>query len=127
MARNDLIVGLDVGTTKICTVVGEATESGVDIIGIGTTPSTGLRRGIVVNIEKTVQCIKKSLEDAELMAREDHEVADKSAGEPSTGEHGFVDERHELGGRRGLIVGPEPAMITQAERRPATHMENNYV
>ncbi|MGL1861268.1 MAG: cell division protein FtsA [Pseudodesulfovibrio sp.] len=68
MARNDLIVGLDVGTTKICTVVGEATENGVDIIGIGTAPSTGLRRGVVVNIEKTVQCIKKSLEDAELMA-----------------------------------------------------------
>jgi cell division protein FtsA len=68
MARNDLIVGLDVGTTKICTVVGEANENGVDIIGIGTAPSTGLRRGVVVNIEKTVQCIKKSLEDAELMA-----------------------------------------------------------
>ncbi|HKI80318.1 MAG TPA: cell division protein FtsA [Pseudodesulfovibrio sp.] len=68
MARNDLIVGLDVGTTKICTVVGEATDNGVDIIGIGTAPSTGLRRGVVVNIEKTVQCIKKSLEDAELMA-----------------------------------------------------------
>nr|WP_321255243.1 cell division protein FtsA [uncultured Pseudodesulfovibrio sp.] len=68
MARNDLLVGLDVGTTKICTVVGEASENGVDIIGIGTAPSTGLRRGVVVNIEKTVQCIKKSLEDAELMA-----------------------------------------------------------
>ncbi|MBG0789448.1 MAG: cell division protein FtsA [Desulfovibrionaceae bacterium] len=68
MARNDLIVGLDVGTTKICTVVGEASDTGVDIIGIGTSPSTGLRRGVVVNIEKTVQCIKKSLEDAELMA-----------------------------------------------------------
>lgn len=68
MAKTDLIVGLDVGTTKICTVVGEASDSGVDIIGIGTAPSTGLRRGVVVNIEKTVQCIKKSLEDAELMA-----------------------------------------------------------
>ena len=68
MAKSDLIVGLDVGTTKICTVVGEASDGGVDIIGIGTAPSTGLRRGVVVNIEKTVQCIKKSLEDAELMA-----------------------------------------------------------
>ncbi len=68
MARNDLIVGLDVGTTKICTVVGEVSENGIDIIGIGTAPSTGLRRGVVVNIEKTVRCIKKSLEDAELMA-----------------------------------------------------------
>ncbi|WP_419786882.1 cell division protein FtsA [Pseudodesulfovibrio sp.] len=68
MAKSDLIVGLDVGTTKICTVVGEASENGVDIIGIGTAPSTGLRRGVVVNIEKTVQCIRKSLEEAELMA-----------------------------------------------------------
>ncbi|WP_147822225.1 cell division protein FtsA [Salidesulfovibrio onnuriiensis] len=69
MAKNDLIVGLDVGTTKICVVVGEVTEEGgVDVIGLGTSPSTGLRRGVVVNIEKTVQCVKKALEDAELMA-----------------------------------------------------------
>ena len=68
MARSDLIVGLDIGTTKICTVVGEATPDGVDIVGIGTTPSTGLRKGVVVNIEQTVQSIQKALEEAELMA-----------------------------------------------------------
>lgn len=68
MAKNDIIVGLDIGTTKICAVVGEATEDGADIIGIGTSPSTGLRRGVVVNIEHTVQSIKKALEEAELMA-----------------------------------------------------------
>ena len=68
MAKSDIIVGLDIGTTKICTVVGEAHGDGVDIIGIGTSPSTGLRRGVVVNIEQTVQSIKKALEEAELMA-----------------------------------------------------------
>lgn len=68
MAKSDLIVGLDIGTTKICAVVGEATADGVDIVGIGTAPSTGLRKGVVVNIEQTVQSIKKALEEAELMA-----------------------------------------------------------
>ncbi|MGE4291275.1 MAG: cell division protein FtsA [Desulfovibrio sp.] len=68
MAKNDLVVGLDIGTTKICAVVGEPSDRGVDIIGIGKAPSTGLRRGVVVNIEQTVQCIKKALEEAELMA-----------------------------------------------------------
>ncbi|HCG04706.1 MAG: cell division protein FtsA [Desulfovibrio sp.] len=68
MPKSDLIVGLDIGTTKICAVVGEATPDGVDIVGIGTSPSTGLRKGVVVNIEQTVQSIKKALEEAELMA-----------------------------------------------------------
>ena len=69
MAKSDIMVGLDIGTTKICAVVGEAKDDGlVDIIGIGTSPSTGLRRGVVVNIEQTVQSIKKALEEAELMA-----------------------------------------------------------
>lgn len=68
MAKGELIVGLDIGTTKICAVVGEPTEEGVDIVGIGTSPSTGLRKGVVVNIEQTVQSIKKALEEAELMA-----------------------------------------------------------
>jgi len=68
MAKSELIVGLDIGTTKICAVVGELTASGVDVVGIGTSPSTGLRKGVVVNIEQTVQSIKKALEEAELMA-----------------------------------------------------------
>ncbi|MBU1001976.1 MAG: cell division protein FtsA [Proteobacteria bacterium] len=68
MAKSELIVGLDIGTTKICTVVGELTPDGVDVVGIGTSPSTGLRKGVVVNIEQTVQSIKKALEEAELMA-----------------------------------------------------------
>ena len=69
MAKTELVVGLDIGTTKICAVVGEVTpEGGIDIVGIGTSPSTGLRKGVVVKIEQTVQAIQKALEEAELMA-----------------------------------------------------------
>jgi len=69
MSKSELIVGLDVGTTKICAVVGEPSESGgIDIIGIGSSPSLGLRKGVVVSIEQTVQSIKKALEEAENMA-----------------------------------------------------------
>ena len=67
--RGELIVGLDIGTTKICAIVGEVTETGsIDIIGIGSHPSKGLRKGVVINIDSTVGSIKKAIEEAELMA-----------------------------------------------------------
>jgi cell division protein FtsA len=67
--QNNLIVGLDVGTTKICAVIAELKEDGtLDIIGIGTSPSKGLRKGVVINIDVTVDSIKRALEEAELMA-----------------------------------------------------------
>ena len=66
--QDNIIVGLDIGTTKICTVVGEMSGSDINIIGIGTHPSIGLRKGVVVNIESTVESIKKAVEEAELMA-----------------------------------------------------------
>jgi cell division protein FtsA len=65
---NSLLVGLDIGTTKICTIVGEVQNGLVNIIGIGSHPSRGLRKGVVVNIEGTVQSIRKAIEEAELMA-----------------------------------------------------------
>ena len=69
MARRDeLVVGLDIGTTKICAIVGEVGHDGIDIVGIGTHPSKGLRKGVVVNIESTVSSIRKAVEEAELMA-----------------------------------------------------------
>jgi len=64
----EIIVGLDIGTTKICAVVGEIVHGGVEIIGIGTHPSEGLRKGVVINIEKTVNSIKEAIEEAETMA-----------------------------------------------------------
>lgn len=65
----DLIVGLDIGTTKICAVVGEARENQVDIVGLGCAPTNGaLKKGVVVNIENTVRAIRKAVEEAETMA-----------------------------------------------------------
>ncbi len=66
--KENLIVGLDIGTTKICAIVGNLTEEGLDIVGIGTSPSRGLRKGVVINIESTVASIQKALQEAELMA-----------------------------------------------------------
>lgn len=66
--REEIVVGLDIGTTKICAVVGEATPGGIDIIGIGSHPSRGLRKGVVVNIDATVESIRRAIEEAELMA-----------------------------------------------------------
>lgn len=66
--RDDLIVGLDIGTTKVCAIVGEVTDDGIDIIGIGSHPSKGLRKGVVINIESTVESIKNAISEAELMA-----------------------------------------------------------
>src|ERR1700749_2449477 len=71
-SKKDFVVGLDIGTTKICCVVGEVTDAGahasIDIVGIGTAPSTGLRKGGVINIDTTVESITKAIEEAELMA-----------------------------------------------------------
>jgi len=69
MARREkVIVGLDVGTTKTCAIVGEINDTGIDVIGIGTHVSTGLRKGVVVNIDNTVEAIKRAVEEAELMS-----------------------------------------------------------
>ena len=69
MSKSELIVGLDIGTTKICCVVGETSDDGtMNIVGVGESPSTGLRKGVVVNIEQTVQSIRKAVEEAERMA-----------------------------------------------------------
>lgn len=65
----NLIVGLDIGTSKVVTIVGTVTPADtVEVVGIGMTPSRGLKRGIVVDIESTVESIRRAVEEAELMA-----------------------------------------------------------
>jgi len=66
--QEEIIVGLDIGTTKICAVVAELSGEKINIIGIGTHPSLGLRKGVVVNIESTVDSINKAVKEAEMMA-----------------------------------------------------------
>jgi cell division protein FtsA len=69
-----MIVGLDIGTTKVCAVIGERTENGgLEITGVGISPSTGLRKGVVVNIEATLRSVGAAIEAAEMMSgREVH-------------------------------------------------------
>jgi cell division protein FtsA len=76
--KEDLIIGLDIGTTKVCVIVAAPTGDGIDIIGIGTHPSRGLRKGVVVDIDATVHSIKQAVEEAELMA--DCEISSVYAG-----------------------------------------------
>ncbi len=82
MAEEDVIVGLDIGTTKVCAIIGEYNENGIlEITGVGTTPSKGLRRGVVINIESTVRSILNAVEAAEMMSgREVHNVYTGIAG-----------------------------------------------
>lgn len=67
--KGNVVVGLDLGTTKTCVIVGKVNDTGgLDIVGIGSCPSTGLRKGVVVNIDNTVESIRKAVEEAELMS-----------------------------------------------------------
>lgn len=67
MRKGSFIFGLDVGTTKVCAVVGEVLEGGLELRGIGTSPSTGIKKGVVINIEPTVESIKKAVKEAESL------------------------------------------------------------
>lgn len=63
-----LSVALDIGTTKVCTTIGLQDENGIEIVGVGSHPSYGLKKGSVVNIDKTVNSIRSSIEEAKMMA-----------------------------------------------------------
>jgi cell division protein FtsA len=94
--RNPVVVGLDVGTYKIGVIVAEVGDDGVEITGIGTAASTGLRKGTVVNIDATVEAIRKAVDEAELMAgTEIRTVIAGSAGSHIKGfnSHGVVAVR----------------------------------
>ncbi len=72
MKTNDnnetIIAALDIGTTKVCVLIAAKKENSIDIIGVGSAPSHGLRKGVVVNIEATTEAIRRAREEAELMA-----------------------------------------------------------
>jgi cell division protein FtsA len=67
-ATNSLIVGLDAGTYKVSVVVAEVVDGALEIVGLGTAASNGVRKGVVVNIDATVESMRKAIEEAELMA-----------------------------------------------------------
>ncbi|MFH1860864.1 MAG: cell division protein FtsA, partial [bacterium] len=68
MPKGEIVVGLDIGTTKICTIIGEIDEDRMEIIGVGTAPSHGLKKGVVVNIDSTIKSVENAVSEAELMA-----------------------------------------------------------
>ncbi|REC96511.1 cell division protein FtsA [Kushneria indalinina] len=66
---SNMVVGLDIGTSKVVAIVGQPTDDGgIEIAGIGSHPSHGMKKGVVINIESTVQSIQRAVEEAELMA-----------------------------------------------------------
>ncbi len=76
--KGEIIVGLDIGTTKVRAVVGEVFTNEIQIIGLGEAKSTGIKKGAIVDINATVSAIKKAVEEAEIMS--DYEVSDVYAG-----------------------------------------------
>jgi cell division protein FtsA len=69
MGQDEVVVGLDIGTTKVCAIIAEPTPTGdPKVLGVGISPSEGVRRGVVVDMDKTVQAIQRAVQEAELMA-----------------------------------------------------------
>src|SRR5437879_871369 len=119
--KNPLVIGLDVGTFKIGVIVADVSEHGAEIVGIGTAASKGLRRGVVNNIEKTVEAIRKAIEEAELMAAcEIRTVVAGSAGSHIKGfnSHGVVAVRNrEVGpGDVERVIDAARAVALPADR-----------
>ncbi len=121
----DLIVGLDIGTSKVLALVGEVGADGaIEVLGIGTQPSRGLKKGVVVNIESTVQSIQRAVEEAELMAGcEIHSVFAGIAGSHvrSLNSHGVVairdrevtpgDVEHVIDAARALAIPADQKIL----------------
>ncbi len=126
MARKDdekLIVGLDIGTSKVLAIVGALSPTGeVEIIGVGHHPSRGMKKGVVVNIESTVQSIQRAVEEAELMAGcQIHSVYAGIAGShiSSFNSHGIVaiKEKEVGSGDVDRVIEAARALAIPADQR----------
>lgn len=119
----NLLVGLDIGTSKVAAIVGElAGDSSIEVIGIGSHPSRGLKKGVVVNIESTVQSIQRAVEEAELMAGcEIHSVYTGIAGSHvrSLNSHGIVAirDREVTGGDVDRVIDAAKAVAIPADQK----------
>ncbi|WP_067584196.1 cell division protein FtsA [Endozoicomonas ascidiicola] len=118
-----LIVGLDIGTSKVVAIVGELNAEGdIEVIGIGSHTSRGLKRGVVVNIDSTVHAIKRAVEEAELMAGcQIHSVYAGIAGShiKSLNSHGIVAirEREVNGADVDRVIDAAQAVAIPADQR----------
>ena len=107
MRRGDTVVGLDLGSTKVCVAIAELGAEGIEIIGYGHRSSDGLRRGAVVDAEKTVQAVKGAVHQAELMAGSEIEAV-----------HAGISGEHIRGfdSRGSIAVGEGGPEITEEDR-----------
>ena len=80
MGKKRLLVGIDVGTTKICTVCAQLENGSTQILGTGWAPSRGMKKGVVVNLSETIDSVKVSLEEAEKQSQTSIESAYVSIG-----------------------------------------------
>ena len=107
MAREDIHVGLEIGTTKVCAVVAECREDGeVRLLGVGETPSRGVRKGEIVDFENASNCVREALSDAE----EKSDVEIKSVWLAVTGSH-----IHSFNNRGSAAIPEESGEITEEE------------
>ncbi len=130
--KNKIVVGLDIGTSKICAVVGEMTDRGAEIIGIGSHAAQGLRKGVVVNIESTVNSIKKAVEEAELMAGcEIHTVFTGLSGNHIKGfnSHGVVAVKSQEVCERDLdrVLDAAKAVAIPTDRQVLQILPQDYI
>ena len=136
MSKKDderLIVGLDIGTSKVLAIVGEVTADGdVEIIGVGHHPSRGLKKGVVVNIESTVQSIQRAVEEAELMAGcQIHSVFAGIAGSHinSFNSHGIVAIKDKEVGNSDIdrVIEAARALAIPADQRVLHILPQEYI
>ena len=136
MARKtdrQLIVGLDIGTSKVLALVGEvAADNSVEVIGFGSQPSRGLKKGVVVNIESTVQSIQRAIEEAELMAGcEIHSVFAGIAGSHvrSLNSHGVVAIRDKEVGETDVqhVIDAAKAVAIPADQKILHVLPQEYI
>ena len=130
--KNSIVVGLDIGTSKVCAVVGEMTEHGVEIIGLGSHASQGLRKGVVINIEATVNSVKKAIEEAALMAGcEIHTVFTSISGGhiKAFNSHGIVAVKNQEVVQRDLerVIDAAKAVAIPMDREVLHVLPQDYI
>lgn len=132
-AVNNMIVGLDIGTSKIVAIVGEITPDGVlEVVGIGSHPARGMKKGVVVNIESTVQSIQRAIEEAELMAGcQIHSVYAGIAGShiKSMNSHGIVAirDREVMRGDMDRVIDAAQAVAIPADQKVLHILPQEYI
>jgi cell division protein FtsA len=133
VAAGTMIVGLDIGTSKVVAIVGATTDDGnIEIVGIGSHPSRGMKKGVVVNIESTVQSIQRAVEEAELMAGcEIHSVFAGIAGNHirSMNSHGIVaiKDREVLQADLERVIEAAKAVAIPADQKILHILPQEYV